>query len=265
MKLFYREYGKGIPLIILHGLYGSSDNWISIARSLEDKFRVILPDQRNHGLSPHHPEHNYDILRDDLDELVTELKIEKFILAGHSMGGKSAMWYAKKWPGKLIGLIILDISPFRSPEEKSPANAMHRKILRFMNSIDLSKIESRKEVDNLFSKSVPSQTIRNFLLKNLTRDNKKEFRWKLNPENLENNLENIIDGFTKPVNNLDAITGFPVLFLKAEESQYLIPEDFPDIEKLFPAAEIIEIPNTTHWLHSERPELISGYIKELIY
>ncbi len=91
MKLFFREYGDGIPLVILHGLYGSSDNWITIARTLTNNFRVILPDQRNHGLSPHNSEHTYGSMGDDLNELINDLAIDKFYLVGHSMGGKTAM------------------------------------------------------------------------------------------------------------------------------------------------------------------------------
>ena len=112
MKLFYRKFGDGPPLIILHGLYGSSDNWVSIAKKLGDSFTVYLPDQRNHGQSPHSDIHDYDSMRDDLFELVTELRLKKFFLAGHSMGGKTAMAFAVKWPEMINGLLIADISPF---------------------------------------------------------------------------------------------------------------------------------------------------------
>src|SRR5674536_156004 len=112
MKLFYRKYGNGPPLIILHGLYGSSDNWITIAKSLSDSFTVYLPDQRNHGRSPHSPIHDYDSMRDDLFELANDLKLKKFFLAGHSMGGKTAISFAIKWPEMLDGLFIADISTF---------------------------------------------------------------------------------------------------------------------------------------------------------
>src|SRR5512133_2376601 len=112
MKLFCRKYGNGPPLIILHGLFGSSDNWVTIAKNLSDSFTVYLPDQRNHGQSPHSDVHDYDSMRDDLFELVNDLSLKKFFLAGHSMGGKTAISFALKWPEMLNGLLIADISPF---------------------------------------------------------------------------------------------------------------------------------------------------------
>src|SRR5512140_483624 len=123
MKLFYRKYGNGPPLVILHGLYGSSDNWGTVAKKLSDSFTVILPDQRNHGQSPHSTVHDYDSMRDDLYELVKDLKVKKFFLAGHSMGGKTAISFAVRWPELLNGLIIIDVSPFT--DEKNQAKVFN--------------------------------------------------------------------------------------------------------------------------------------------
>ena len=121
MKLFYRKYGNGPPLIILHGLYGSSDNWVTIAKSLGDLFTIYLPDQRNHGQSPHDNIHDYDSMRNDLFELAYDLKLNKFFLAGHSMGGKTAIAFALKWPEMINGLLIADISPFTNETTKYSA------------------------------------------------------------------------------------------------------------------------------------------------
>ena len=106
MKLFYRKFGEGPPLVILHGLYGSSDNWVSIAKKIGDSFTVYLPDQRNHGQSPHSDTHDYNSMRDDLFEMVSELRIKKFFLAGHSMGGKTAIAFAAKWPEMIYDFAV---------------------------------------------------------------------------------------------------------------------------------------------------------------
>jgi len=112
MKLFCRKYGNGPPLIILHGLFGSSDNWVTIARGMSDRFTVFLPDQRNHGSSPRSNVHDYESLSNDLKELADDLRLDKYFLAGHSMGGKTAVSFACKWPERLSGLLVADISPF---------------------------------------------------------------------------------------------------------------------------------------------------------
>lgn len=264
MKLSFREFGNGIPLVILHGLYGSSDNWISIARELSGRFRVILPDQRNHGLSPHHKLHSYDSMSDDLNKLIDKLGIKHFFLVGHSMGGKTAMWYASKWPEKLAGLMIIDISPFKQSIEKDLISGFHKKVLQTYNSMELSSLESRDEADNIFAKAIGSPRIRSFLLKNLTRDKNRNFRWKLNAVALENNLENILDGFSRSDASEKSISGFPVTFVRADESGYIPESDFDDISLLFPAAEIVSIKNTSHWIHAEKPEIIIDLINRLV-
>src|SRR6056297_828170 len=111
MELNYRKFGEGPALIILHGLYGASDNWVSIARELAANFEVFIPDQRNHGDSPHTEEHNYEFLREDLYSFMEKHSIKKATLLGHSMGGKAAMFFATQYPEKIENLIVVDISP----------------------------------------------------------------------------------------------------------------------------------------------------------
>lgn len=263
MDLYYREYGKGYPLIILHGLYGSSDNWISIAGKLSGSYRVILPDLRNHGRSAHDPVHTYEAMSKDLFELAGRLDIDRFILAGHSMGGKTAAYFARQWPEMLTGLVVIDISPFRSGPEKEIAGGMHKLILKKMAETDPSEIKDRKEADLMFRDIIPSAKVRNFLLKNLHRNNKGVFEWRLNPGYLYNNLDNIYEGLDIPgTDETDTISGFPVFFLRAMKSGYIREEDYEPIQRLFPAAEIIEVPGTSHWIHAEKPELIIKLVKE---
>ena len=169
MELFFRRLGSGKPIVILHGLYGSSDNWITIAKNLSDNFTVYLPDQRNHGQSPHSDIHTYDSMRDDLFELADDLKLGKFFLAGHSMGGKTAISFALKWPGMINGLLIADISPFTDESSKYLVYNQHLTILRAMISIDLLQITSRQQAESLLSEKIDSEKVRGFILKNLQR------------------------------------------------------------------------------------------------
>jgi len=254
MKLFYRKYGSGPPIIILHGLYGSSDNWVSIAKSISGKFTVFLPDQRNHGRSPHSPVHDYNSMTEDLFELAKDLKLQKFFLAGHSMGGKTAVNFAITWPEKLYGLLVADISPMVRQGSSSIEYNRHSEILDSILSQNLSGIKSRDEVESFLKTTIQSEATIGLIMKNLKRESDNLFSWKLNASALRENLHRIMEGIDPGDMELREISGFPVIFLKGEYSEYLPKKDFIQIRKIFPAAEFIIIPGSGHWVHSDNPE-----------
>lgn len=265
MDLNYRKYGEGPALIILHGLYGASDNWISIAKELAGKFEVYIPDQRNHGASPHTQQHNYELLKDDLLEFMEKYSIEKATLLGHSMGGKVAMFFARDYPEKVDNLIVVDISPrsYKNPDQPVPHTVDHKNIIEALQKVDFTKAENRMDIDMMLAESIKSQRIRQFLLKNVKRKDQESFCWKLNLETLKKALPEIMDGLdAEKTNNGMGISGFPVLFIKGENSDYISEPDFPLIKKAFPAAEIVTIPNAGHWLHAEQQEL---FLKNVNY
>jgi esterase len=264
MKLFYRKYGNGPPLIILHGLYGSSDNWVTIAKTLGDTFTVYLPDQRNHGQSPHSDIHDYDFMRDDIHELATDLKLKKFFLAGHSMGGKTAISFALKWPEMINGLLIADISPFVNENISHSVYNEHLTILRAILSIDLSGITSREKAESILKEKITSEKIRGFILKNLQRTSGNNFAWKINASSLLKNLDKIMEGIDRGEVFTHQITGFPVIFLKGADSDYLPEADYADIQKVFPAAEFVEVPDAGHWIHSDRPDEVIKNMRRLL-
>jgi esterase len=260
MKLFYRKYGTGPPLIILHGLYGSSDNWVTIARKISGSFTVYLPDQRNHGQSPHSPDHSYDAMSQDLFELIEDLGIGKFILAGHSMGGKTAVNFALNWPERINSLIIIDISPFRQNEYEKQLYIQHQTILKAILSIKPSEYESRAEVEKLVATKINDEKIRGLILKNLQRTDKGSFEWKLNASSLLENLNSIIEEIPIPGNLPIPVTGFPVTFIKGEDSQYLQMSDLKEIQRIFPTSEIVSVRNAGHWIHVEKPDVIEDIL-----
>jgi esterase len=264
MKLFYRQFGEGPPLIILHGLYGSSDNWVTIAKKLADSFSVYLPDQRNHGQSPHSEIHDYESMRDDLYELVTSLHIRKFFLVGHSMGGKTAMAFAVKWPTMISGLVIADISPFTNENNKLTVYKQHHTILETILSIDLTNVRSRGEAENLLTDKISSEKVRGFILKNLQRISGDKFAWKLNAPALFNNLDKIMEAIDLQDVSSQPITGFPVIFLKGSNSNYITPSDVAEIRKIFPAAEFIVINGAGHWVHADKPEEVTNNLRKLL-
>lgn len=255
MRLFYRKYGNGPPLIILHGLLGSSDNWVTIARAISNRLTVILPDQRNHGLSPHSDVHDYESMSNDIKELADDLKLDRFILAGHSMGGKTAVSFACKWPERLNGLLIADISPFKTESQTSETDR-HLSILRVVLSIDPAGITSRGEAESILSGRIADERTRGLILKNLVRNSDNSFSWKINAFSLLHNFNKIIEAIVPENITGNPITGFPVIFLKGEKSEYLPEKDFFEILNIFPAAEFITIPSAGHWLHVDNPEAV---------
>lgn len=256
MKLFYRKYGSGPCFVILHGLYGSSDNWVTIARKISERFTVIVPDLRNHGQSPHTKDHTYNLMSEDIAELIHELDIRKFILAGHSMGGRVAMNFAYKFPEMIEVLFVIDISPFGSADPENQYFEQHRKILKSMLSVDIRSLKSRRDVENYLATGIESERTRGFLMKNLTRNSEGLFEWKLNAESLLLNLANITGSMTEEKIYQNPVSGFPVYFLRGEKSDYLNPDDFPGIRSLFPAAELVTIKDAGHWIHADRPDEI---------
>jgi len=264
MKLFYRKFGDGPPLIILHGLYGSSDNWVTIAKKLGDSFTVYLPDQRNHGQSPHSEIHDYNSMRDDLFELVTDLRLRKFFLCGHSMGGKIAMAFAVKWPEMITALVVVDVSPFSNENNRQTVLRQHHSILKTILSVDLPGVRSRREVEQVLIKKISSEKERGLILKNLQRNSGDKFSWKLNASSLLNNLDKIMEALDLKEGYSQPVTGFPIVFLKGSYSNYLMASDLVEIRKVFPAAEFVVIQGAGHWIQADKPDEVINTIRKLL-
>lgn len=241
MKLHYREMGEGKPIVILHGLFGFSDNWQTHAKKLAEYFRVILVDLRNHGHSDWSDDFSYDLMADDLLELCDDLKLEKIILLGHSMGGKVAMRVAQKRDDLLEKMVIVDMGPKQYPMH-------HQHILAGIHAVDLPNITARREAEEQMSPFIESEGVKQFLLKNLYWKEKGKLAWRMNLEVLEREMENILSAIpSDPVMT-------PTLFIRGELSNYILDEDFEQIEEQFIDSEIVTIPNAGHWVHSEAAE-----------
>lgn len=260
MELFYRKYGEAAPaLIIVHGLYGSSDNWVGIARELSKAFEVWVLDQRNHGQSPHHPKMDYEAMVGDLEEFMDSQGILRATLLGHSMGGKTVMNFAERHPERVDAMISVDIGPrsYRNLVLVSRSQANHQGMIAAMRSLDLVSIKNRDEADRALATKIGSERIRSFLLKNLKRQSDGSFRWRINLEALDKNLEAIFEGMDREaIRARGGITGFPSLFISGGNSDYIRPADHQLIREIFPSAEIVSIPNAGHWVHAEQPALL---------
>ncbi|UXE65440.1 MAG: alpha/beta fold hydrolase [Chryseotalea sp. WA131a] len=241
MKLFFRQAGHGQPLLILHGLFGSSDNWYSLSKVFAEKYTVYTIDQRNHGQSPHSDDFNYKLLTEDLEAFMSENTIVNPIVIGHSMGGKTAMNLAIKNPNTIEKLIVVDIAPKAYPVH-------HDHILDGLAAIPLSSIQSRNEAEAILAEYVDEADVRQFLLKNLSRDSEGRFIWKINLAAIETHIEEIGAGM-----QYEGIFDKSTLFVKGAKSNYFKPGDDQLITSYFPQAKI-ETLNTGHWVQAEDPK-----------
>lgn len=251
MLLNFKKSGSGPPLVILHGLFGSLDNWFSIAKELVEHYTLYLVDQRNHGDSPHSDEWNYSVMAEDLKELFDAEGLDKVFLMGHSMGGKTVMIFAVKYPERVEKLIVADIAPRYYPIH-------HQTILEGLNSLNLKEIKSRKEADDQLAKYISELGIRQFLLKSLTRDSD-GFAWKINLPVIIKNIENVGEALAK-----DSTFDGPTLFLAGANSNYIQQKDLPDLEAHFPNYQLEFVADAGHWLHAEQPHAVVEEMRKFL-
>ncbi len=241
MELNFKKLGSGQPMVILHGLLGTLDNWITLGRQFSENFTVYLVDLRNHGLSPHSEEFTYDAMMEDVLELFEAEGIEKPILLGHSMGGKVAMNLALNSPESIEKLIVADI-------DAKAYHVQHEQILNGLNALPIDKISSRKEADDELAKYVDEFEIRQFLLKNLDRTSA-GFSWKMNLPVITRDIEKVGVEIGKGQS-----VDLPTLFIRGANSNYIKDENWNALKEKFPKAELKTIENAGHWLHAEQPE-----------
>jgi esterase len=243
MQLFYKELGEGEKsVVILHGLFGSSDNWQNIGKALGERYKVYLVDLPNHGRSPHTASFTYETMRKAVYDFIEKHHIKQPVLVGHSMGGKVAMHVALEYPHLLSKLVVVDICPKYYPVH-------HGRILEGLTSIDLGTITSRQEADEQLARYERSYTVRAFLLKNLYRTDEGRFAWRLNLPVINDQIENVGEAI-----RTDNIFERPVLFINGAKSDYINKEDTALIHRFFPGAVVETITDAGHWVHAEKPD-----------
>lgn len=238
-------------LVVAHGLFGSLDNLLAVSKRLEDSFEIHLLDMRNHGQSPHSEEMSYRAMADDVLAYMDDRGLEQAALLGHSMGGKILMQLALDYPSRVTALIVADISPVRYPPH-------HNIILDGLLAIDAARPASRQEADAILAEFEPVLGIRQFLLKNLERD---DGRYKLRL-----NIDVICRAYDSLAAAPEAEAPFAgsVLFIKGADSAYIQTKHQGAISTLFPSAELRIMPDTTHWLHAQKPELFSSIVRRFL-
>lgn len=254
MQLNFRQLGQGDEtLVILHGLFGSLDNWVSIGNRLAETYRVYLVDLRNHGRSPHAPDHTYDAMAEDLAVFFYQHQIERANLIGHSMGGKVAMTFAHDHADLLERMVVIDIAPRAYPVH-------HDLIIRALQALDLSALESRKEAEDELSRLIDGNDTLQFLLKNLYReklpDGSMRFAWRFNLDVIADEIQEV--GIPQPWR-----CEVPTLFIRGSRSDYIRDSDITEIKKQYPDARILTL-ETGHWVHAEDPDGVIRALQALI-
>ncbi len=252
MKLNYKKFGSGKPIFILHGLFGMSDNWQVFAKKLAEKYEVITVDLRNHGKSPHSTDFDYSYMADDVLELMQDVGCSKCSFIGHSMGGKLAIKIALDNPLLVDKLIILDIGI-----KKYPKN--HIFLLDILSNINIDRYSDRLELEHELKSVIEDYRLRQFIMKNIKRNDKGIFSWKMNLEVIIDNYDKIIEGISS-----ENIYKSDVLFVKGGKSNYILNNDFEKIKEQFPKAKFTTIDNAGHWIHADESEklfdIITGYL-----
>jgi len=242
MRLYFQVDGQGPPVVVLHGLLGSLDNWRLFSRRLAAHFKVFRLDLRNHGQSPHSEIMNYQIMAQDLREFTEDQGVPSVMVLGHSMGGKVAMQFAAQYPDNIEKVVVVDIAPKAYPPT-------HRCLLEALRALDLKGFRSFGAVDAAIAPLIADPTVRRFVLKSLIHDPHAGFRWKIGLDAILQNYDELI----RPI-VLEQPFRKPVGFIRGACSNHIEDNDLPLIQKMFPQVKLIDIPEAGHWVHAEAPE-----------
>jgi pimeloyl-ACP methyl ester carboxylesterase len=236
VKLYFECHGQGDPIIILHGLLGSSSNWSATSAMLGKRLQVFTLDLRNHGNSPHTSEFDYPSMAEDLKSFMDTQGLRQATILGHSLGGKIAMVFADRYPEMIDKMIIVDIAPKAYPVD-------HKALIEAMLDVDLNIYNKVKEVVAALATAIPSIQVRNFLAKNLRKQDS-SFSWKVNLRAIRDNLDRLSERISLR-NSFDK----PVLFIRGDLSDYILEEDKASLCRIYPRAEIATIEGAGHWVH----------------
>jgi len=252
INLNHKTFGQGDPIVILHGLFGTLDNWQTLGKQLAENHTVYLVDLRNHGRSPHHDDIDYPSMAEDLLYFLESNWMFKSHLIGHSMGGKVAMQFALLHPDMVDKLVVIDIAPKLYPPG-------HLEIFDALRHLDLKSLDGRSEADEFLKKGIPDHTVRHFLLKGLSRSKDGHYRWKMNLESLYRNYDNLL----APPEADEPYEG-EALFIRGGNSPYVQDEDLGLIYDWFPNARVETVAGAGHWVHVDAGEELLGLIHSFI-
>ncbi|CAG8483200.1 5283_t:CDS:2 [Paraglomus brasilianum] len=266
LQLAYTEYfprrpqepEESPPIIILHGLFGSKQNWKSLAKSFAQSLntKVYAADLRNHGESPHSSVHTYESMASDVAEFIVQQKLDRSVLIGHSMGGKVVMTLALLQYPQVSQVIVVDTAPvnFRLSSNFSSYIAA-------MKKVDAADVSKQSFANEILEEDIEDITVRQFLLTNLTKDPQTGlYKWRIPLDTLEDAL-NDLGGF--PFKSAHHTFKKRALFIAGTKSNYVPPKVYPTIRSFFPNAVFAEL-DAGHWVHAEKPHEFTAIVSDFI-
>jgi pimeloyl-ACP methyl ester carboxylesterase len=253
LDLTCESVGSGAPLVVLHGLFGSSGNWRGIARELAATHSVHSVDLRNHGASPWADSMDYVEMADDVRELIERLDLGRPVVMGHSMGGKTAMALALRHPERVARLIVVDIAPVCYADTLTP-------FVEAMRSADVVAAASRAEVQRRLQQAVPDHGVVPFLMQNLVTRND-HFDWRLNLLGISAAMPRLC-GFPSALSGL-RFSG-PVTVFAGERSDYVAQRDGASFRPMFTDVGVEVIDNAGHWVHADQPKAFVAAVQRVL-
>ncbi|KAI8984713.1 Alpha/Beta hydrolase protein [Mycotypha africana] len=255
-----RTHNNKNPLIICHGLFGSKQHWKSLAQKIHaiTQHDVWTIDARNHGESPHHPTHDYQVMANDLVHFMNQHELKKSILLGHSMGGKVAMNAALRYPQLVAKLIVVDIPPLQVPLTKE-----YHGYIKVMKEIQQKRLKRQSEAYDMISAVEPDVGVQHFLLTNLKKNLKKDgiYEFRIPLDILDSALDNLGEFESSipaaPSSDRSSIHFMgPTLFITGQHSPFRVPfVEYPDkIKAFFPNSTVKEIKGSGHWVQADKPD-----------
>lgn len=248
VALNHTDHGDGVPIIILHGLFGRLRNWQGMQKQLARNARIITADLRNHGESPWSDEMTYLAMAADITKLIKDLAVGPAVVVGHSMGGKAAMALALSEPSLVRSLMVIDIAPVDYQNDYGP-------YINAMRAVPLANLSRRGEAEEYLKSDIPDPGIRAFIMQNLG-ESDEGFAWQANINAIENGMQNIM---TFPA--FDGVTyDAPTRFVIGGTSDYVKVDHRDRIMSLFPNASHTVIKGAGHWAHAEKPAEVMAEI-----
>lgn len=251
VKLAFEAMGEGPPLVILHGLFGAGRNWAPIAKALAAEYRIYLPDARNHGASPWSEIMSYPVMARDVLDLIEQQHLQRPVVIGHSMGGKTAMALALEHPQTIAGVAVIDIAPEVYADQFSP-------YITAMRGLDLAASTSRREIRQALAARMDAGAPVDFLMQNLMRHDER-FDWRLNLMATAMCMKDLC-GF--PNHLMSQRFNGPTLFAAGAESDYVRPESRTSMTRLFPNSRLEHIADAGHWVHADQPQALLQILRD---